>query len=144
MPTLRDWIHRQLGETAFYLLAIDIWSMVGAVIAILLLFGLFRHMRRRPGFPEPNAARRIWFVAIPVSAIVWLGLAIVSIRYATFPGFHDHVVPNIVTLSWWLQQGHTPYPPLADGSGLIGLLYGPVVYLVFGGVLSINPGILFA
>jgi len=87
---------------------------------------------------EDVIGQRLFRVAAALSAIVTIGyLAMVAI-YVISPNYFDHLEATIAIISWLGMHGHSFYPDWRSDD-VYGLLYGPVLYLVQGALLSIVP-----
>jgi hypothetical protein len=73
-----------------------------------------------------------------VSLLLYLGQIIV---YLFYPGFVDHVQTTIAVMSYMAVHGRDLYPS-PDGAGIYGMPYGPILFLVDGLGLRLDPSIL--
>jgi hypothetical protein len=60
--------------------------------------------------------------------------------YLRYPSYLDHVEPTIASIAWLGMHGHALYPNWESGNAY-GLVYGPVLYLLQGSLLLIDPTI---
>jgi hypothetical protein len=76
--------------------------------------------------------------ALAVFALSTYMLAIVL--YLLYPNYFDHVQATVASLSWVWMQGHELYPNWTTGD-VYGLVYGPIIFLINGMALLLNPSI---
>ncbi|MGC2662437.1 MAG: hypothetical protein WA324_31105 [Bryobacteraceae bacterium] len=88
---------------------------------------------------------------IPVVLLATIGFLIVALYSTLYPGFIDHVEPNIASVAWVIGKGSPLYNSL-DSVQRYSLLYGPLAYLPFtwgmtilgGSILSLKIVVLLA
>jgi len=95
---------------------------------ILRRFSTRRTVLRRGGI-----AATCLLVLIYLAAVIF---------YAATPAYFDHVEPSVASVSWLVMQGRQAYPDRAS-SGLYGLPYGPMLFLLNGFTMKLlGPGII--
>jgi hypothetical protein len=60
--------------------------------------------------------------------------------YLLYPNYLDHIQPTVASISWLWMHDHKLYPNLISGE-IYGLVYGPVLFLINGMALLLNPSI---
>src|SRR5271169_3037212 len=60
--------------------------------------------------------------------------------YLLYPNYLDHVQATVASISWLWMHGHELYPNWTTGE-IYGLVYGPVLILINGMALLLNPSI---
>ena len=93
-----------------------------------------------------------WVTKRPIFTSILIGtaalLAILTILayfstiilYLLYPNYIDHIQPQVASISWLLMQGHELYPDWTS-SDVYGLAYGPILFLINGTALLLNPSI---
>jgi hypothetical protein len=62
------------------------------------------------------------------------------VLYLLYPNYFDHGQPIVASISWLWMQGHELYPNWATGD-VYGLVYGPLIFLLNGIAVLLNPSI---
>jgi hypothetical protein len=62
------------------------------------------------------------------------------VLYLLYPNYLDHIQPTVASISWLWMHGHKLYPNWISGE-IYGLVYGPVLFLINGMALLLNPSI---
>jgi hypothetical protein len=81
----------------------------------------------------------VW-LALGVGLGVALLWCLAIYEYLIFPGYLDYIQPTVAAVSWLAVHGHPIWPNWESGD-VYAMLYGPLVYLVNGVFLLINPSI---
>jgi len=106
------------------------------VIGYFCLFALSRKFWiKTPGFFSVLLCAT---VAIVVLATAAYGLTIVL--YLAFPNYFDHGQAIVASISWLWMQGHDLYPDW-EAADVYGSVYGPILFLLNGIALQLNPTI---
>ncbi len=82
---------------------------------------------------------RVW-LALGVGLGVALLWCLAIYEYLIFPGYLDYIQPTVAAVSWLAVHGHPIWPNWETGD-VYAMLYGPLVYLVTGVFLLIDPSI---
>lgn len=82
---------------------------------------------------------RVW-LALGVGLGVALLWCLTIYEYLIFPGYLDYIQPTVAAVSWLAVHGHPIWPNWEAGD-VYAMLYGPLVYLVTGVFLLIDPSI---
>src|SRR5262249_43689225 len=84
--------------------------------------------------------------AVFISMAVLLAVLTVSafiltvVLYLLYPNYFDHGQPMVASMSWLWMQGHVLYPNWTTGD-VYSSVYGPLVFLINGMTLLLNPSI---
>jgi hypothetical protein len=73
-------------------------------------------------------------------ALLW---SLMIYEYLIYPSYIDHIQPTIAAVSWLAVHGHPIWPNWKTGDSY-GMIYGPLMYLVTGVFLLLNPSILMS
>jgi hypothetical protein len=103
----------------------------------LLLFAIcsivHKALARKVAGTFPAKVPATWVVSTLFLSVLAINLAI--------PAYVDHVEPSVAALSWAVMRGDDAYPA-PDAAAIYGLPYGPMLFLLYGGLLKIaGPGI---
>lgn len=96
------------------------------------------------------STHRISFLAV-LAAVSFIAVAWITVSYFIYPGYIDHGEPSVALISWRLLDGFPAYPGF-DEPGMVGNVYGPIIFVfhslvfwIFGPALMIGKvGSLFA
>jgi hypothetical protein len=89
---------------------------------------------------------RIFLAASLTPMVAALAVVVVSVYllkiifYLVYPNYFDHVQPEVASISWLWMQGHELYPDWTS-SDVYGVVYGPILFLLNGIALLLNPSI---
>ena len=89
-----------------------------------------------------KAKRRPILTSIAAGVGVLLTAAYLAtlMAYLLYPSYLDHVEATVASIAWLGMHGHALYPNWVSDD-IYGLVYGPVLYLLQGLFLSIEPAI---
>src|SRR6516165_2899068 len=80
------------------------------------------------------------YIATTISVPLITVYLAMLVAYLLYPNYLDHVEATVASIAWLGMHGHALYPNwVADD--IYGLVYGPVLYLLQGLFLSIEPAI---
>jgi hypothetical protein len=89
------------------------------------------------------AGRHQVWLASAIGLAVALLWCLLIYGYLIFPSYIDHVQPSIAAVSWLAVHGHPIWPNWETGD-VYGMIYGPLLYLLTGVFLLIDPSILMS
>ncbi len=90
-------------------------------------------------FERLAESRRFW---LPISILVLSGYAVLLVLNTSYPGYLEHVEPNIASVSYLLAQGAPLYHDLSSAQRY-SFPYGPMVYVPYAVALkTLGPTVL--
>ena len=82
----------------------------------------------------------ILYIATGISVLSIAVYLATLVPYLLYPSYLDHVEATVASIAWLGMHGHVLYPNWVSGD-VYGSLYGPVLYLLHGLFLLIEPTI---
>ncbi|MBZ5645616.1 MAG: hypothetical protein LAN37_00160 [Acidobacteriia bacterium] len=118
-----------VNRTDIFLLSAVVFMLLSAVVFMTIAFVVMRRW-----FPAELTAvqdllqsKRVW---VPLCAAVLVGYLLVLFLNTIYPGYLEHVEPNIASVSFIVLRGAPLYHELASTQRYT-FPYGPVAYLPF-------------
>jgi hypothetical protein len=85
-------------------------------------------------------SKNLLCVATGLGVLVTAVYLMTLVNYLLYPSYVDHVEATVVSIAWLGMHGHAFYPNWVTDD-VYGLVYGPVLYLLHGLFLLIDPTI---
>ena len=85
-------------------------------------------------------SKLLLYVATSVSVLLIAAYLATLVAYLLYPSYLDHVEATVTSIAWLGMHGHALYPNWVSDD-IYGLVYGPVLYLLQGLFLLIEPTI---
>jgi hypothetical protein len=85
-------------------------------------------------------SKLLLYVATGVSVLLIAAYLATLVAYLIYPSYLDHVEATVASIAWLGMHGHALYPNWVSDD-VYGLVYGPVLYLLQGLALLIQPTI---
>jgi hypothetical protein len=121
-------------------------EVYGAAWTVVLVFFLLVAFRRSAVCRAIAKSEQLFYVAITISLVLTITYIIVVILYLFYPNYLDHYEATVSIISWRAAHGSPIYPDFMDpdlgADDIYGVLYGPLLFLTNGAVLSAFPTIL--
>jgi hypothetical protein len=80
------------------------------------------------------------YIATGASVLLIAGYLATLVAYLLYPSYLDHVEATIASIAWLGMHGHALYPNWVSDD-VYGLVYGPILFLLHGLFLLIDPTI---
>ena len=100
-------------------------------VVYLCLAAIVLKAKRRPILTSIAAGVGVLLIAAYLATLM---------AYLLYPSYLDHVEATVASIAWLGMHGHALYPNWVSDD-IYGLVYGPVLYLLQGLFLSIEPAI---
>ena len=92
---------------------------------------------------ELISSKVLLFVSTSFGFLVIAVYLMMLANYMLYPSYFDHVEPTVASIAWLGMHGHAFYPNWATDD-VYGWVYGPVLYLLHGLFLLIDPSIIIS
>ena len=85
-------------------------------------------------------SKLLLYIATGVSVLLIAAYLAMLVAYLSYPSYLDHVEATVASIAWLGMHGHALYPNWVSDD-VYGLVYGPVLFLLQGLALLIQPTI---